>query len=533
MSIKYLLFVVICLGIARHAYAVDLTLKPGETSNAAIDATIKKIRDNCILAQDYFFLKRLSVAQMNSIAATTGGIWRVTSAQLTTVRNACNGILKTKCNEVKTEFNVDVSTLTISDLQKPLYSGLAMSLFILNSVSPVPLQKAKQAQSWKTHINSNGDTTEFVTWSNELEQLNDCAGAQMDLLFLIDSSGSVGKDNFIKTLEFLNNIVSNLDIGEEETRVAVIRFSHFAIVSFNLGKYSTKTAVTSAINAIYYDGGLTHTDLALDLARTDIFATTTRKSIAAKVLVLVTDGQSRSEAKTVAAAKKLKDMGVTIFTIGVVNPRKSELMASASEPNCTHFIDLKSYDDIDFIVKEIKTETCKAVLNAENGVDHSNNPIPKADTTKEQVVDVTKTIQSNSGTMITVSVQCGEVTVYGAYNNNQPSLASYDYMITATDTNPGKLYIVKPTYPSTFHLTIISRRRIDPRISTCHNPQYNVSFEATDASIKVKYAQNNKEVLCSSDDLKDILEKSKSIQPVNFRISFVLGYELAEIKKCR
>ncbi|XP_029654062.1 uncharacterized protein LOC115227331 [Octopus sinensis] len=172
MTIKYLLFVAICLGIARDIYAVDLTLKPGETSNAAIDATIRKIRDNCILAQDYYFLRRLAVAQMNSIAATTGGIWRVTNTQLTTVQSACNGILKTNCSKAKTEFNVDVSTLTMSDLQIPLYSGLAMSLFILKSVSPVPLQKAQQAQSWKKYIYSSGDTTKFVTWSNELERLN-------------------------------------------------------------------------------------------------------------------------------------------------------------------------------------------------------------------------------------------------------------------------------------------------------------------------------------------------------------------------
>ncbi|CAI9741738.1 Hypothetical predicted protein [Octopus vulgaris] len=334
MTIKYLLFVVICLGVARHAYAVDLTLKSGETSNAVIDATIKKIRENCILAQDYFFLKRLAVVQMKSFSEPSGGIWR-------------------------------------------------------------------QALRWQNHLHPFGETTDFVTWSNELEQLDDCAGAQMDVLFVIDSSGSVKIDNFNKTLEFLNNIVSNLDIGEDETRVAVIRFSHNAIIPYNFGKYNKKDDLIAATNSIYYNGGSTYTDLALDLARTDIFATTTRKSIAAKVLVLVTDGQSRSEAKTVAAAKKLKDMGVTIFTIGVVNPRKSELMASASEPNCTHFIDLKSYDDIDFIVKEIKTETCKAVLIAENGVDLSNNPIPKADTTKEQVVDITKTIQSNSGTIIT------------------------------------------------------------------------------------------------------------------------------------
>eukprot|EP00106_Octopus_bimaculoides_P013272 XP_014780714.1 PREDICTED: uncharacterized protein LOC106876618 [Octopus bimaculoides] len=82
MSIKYLLFVGICLGIARHVYAVDLTLKPGETSDAVIDATVRKIRTKCILAQDSYFLRRLAEAQMNSTAATTGGIWRMPSARV-------------------------------------------------------------------------------------------------------------------------------------------------------------------------------------------------------------------------------------------------------------------------------------------------------------------------------------------------------------------------------------------------------------------------------------------------------------------
>ncbi|CAI9741730.1 Hypothetical predicted protein [Octopus vulgaris] len=506
MTIKYLLFVAICLGIARDIYAaVDLTLKSGETSNATIDATIRKIRDNCILAQDYYFLRRLAVAQMNSIAATTGGIWRVTSAQLTTVQSACNGILKTNCSKAKTEFNVDVSALTMSDLQIPLYSGLAMSLFILKSVSPVPLQKAQQAQSWKTHINSNGDTTKFVTWSNELEQLNDCTSAQVDLLFVIDSSGSVGGPNFQKTKTFLNNVVSNLDISQNETRVAVLRFSSKPYVMFNFDKHSTKAAVTSAIA---YNGGGTNTDSALDLARTSVFANTTRKSVAVKVLVLVTDGKSSSENKTVAAAQKLKDAGVTIFTIGVVNPKVSELIASASEPSCTHFINLKSYSEIDFIVREIESKSCKAIYVMQNDTVLPYNPIPKTNKTKEQVVDVTKTTQSNSGTIITVSVQCGVVTVYGAYNNSQPSLASYDYMTNATDTNPGNLYLVKQTLSSTLYLTIISRRRFDLKISACNNPQYNVSFDATDPTIRVTCRQNNKEVLCSSDDLKDILGKN-------------------------
>ncbi|CAI9741739.1 oxidative stress-induced growth inhibitor 2-like [Octopus vulgaris] len=173
MTIKYLLFVAICLGIARDIYAVDLTLKPGETSDAVIDATIRLIRNQGSLAYDYYFLRLLAKIKMNTIAATTGGIWRVTSAQLTTVRNACNGILKTKCNEVKTKFNVDVSTLTMSDLQIPLYSGLVVCLFISNSISPFPHRRPQLALLWNKYMYSKGDTTKYVILSNELEQSND------------------------------------------------------------------------------------------------------------------------------------------------------------------------------------------------------------------------------------------------------------------------------------------------------------------------------------------------------------------------
>ncbi|CAI9741734.1 Hypothetical predicted protein [Octopus vulgaris] len=497
MTIKYLLFVAICLGIAREIYALDLTLTPGETGDAVIDATIRKIRTKCILAQDYYFLRRLAEAQMNSIAATTGGIWRVTSAQLTIVQNACNGLLQTKCNEVTTEFNVDVSTLTISDLQKPLYSGLVMSLFILNSVSPVPLQKAQQALSWKNYIYSNGDTTEFVTWSNELEQLNDCAGNQMDLVFVIDASGSVGTTNFDLTKVFLDNVVSNLDISGTETRVAVVRFSNDPHVMFGLDTHSTKTAVKSAINLITYDGGGTNTTSALDLARTSVF-TNTRTSVAAKVLVLVTDGKSSSETGTVAAAQRLKDDGVTIFTIGVVNPRVSELTAAASEPSCTHFIHLNDYNEIDFIVKEIQSESCadnysftllldfivKEIRSAScDGSIHVNdtteitdNPLPNCNVTKQQILNSTIVITSHSFTTITVSIQCGVATMYGSFNNSNPSLANYDYITYATDMSPGRMFVGKPTSPSTFFHTISSKMLCGLNTTDCYNAHYNITF---------------------------------------------------------
>ncbi|XP_029656471.1 uncharacterized protein LOC115230414 isoform X1 [Octopus sinensis] len=475
MSIRCLLLVGICLGIARHVYAVQLFMKPGETSDAAIDETIRQIRTECILAKDYSFLRRLAKAQMNSIASTTGGIWRVTSAQLKTVQNACNGILQTNCSKAKTELKVDVSTLTMSDLQKPLYSGLVMSLFILNSVSPVPLQKAKQAQSWKTHINSNGDTTKFMNWSNELEKLKDCAGNQMDLVFVIDASGSVGTINFDLTKLFLDHVVSNLDISGTATRVAVIRYSSSPLLIFGLDKYSTEKAVKSAINAIPYNGGGTNTDTALDLARTSVF-TNTRKSVAAKVVVLVTDGKSRSETRTVAAAQKLKDDGVTIFTIGVVNPRVSELTAAASEPSCTHFIHLKDYNEIDFIVKEIRSASCDGSVFVNDTTEITDNTLTNCNETKQQILNSTIVITSHSFTIITVSIQCGVATMYGSFNNSNPSLANYDYITYATDMSPGRMFVGKPIAPSTFFHTISSKMLCGFNTTVCYNAHYNITF---------------------------------------------------------
>ncbi|XP_029654894.1 collagen alpha-1(XIV) chain-like, partial [Octopus sinensis] len=249
------------------------------------------------------------------------------------------------------------------------------------------------------------------TLSKSIRTGNDCASAQIDLVFLIDSSGSVEEPNFNKTKNFLENIVRNLDIGPDKTRVAVIRFSSFSLVSFSLSAHSTNSAVIKAIDAISYDdGSSTATGLALDEVRTSVF-TNTRKSAAAKVLVLVTDGQSDNEIRTVAAAQKLKDAGVTIFTIGVANPRVSELTAAASEPSCTHFINLKDYNEIGFIVREIESDSCEAPAVVEEHTQLRNVAIPKTNETKQQVLQITNTTKSALGTTVVVKVQCGVVTV--------------------------------------------------------------------------------------------------------------------------
>lgn len=49
--------------------------------------------------------------------------------------------------------------------------------------------------------------------------------SQLDIVFLIDASASIGDKNFLSELKFVKKLLADLSISENETRVAVITFS--------------------------------------------------------------------------------------------------------------------------------------------------------------------------------------------------------------------------------------------------------------------------------------------------------------------
>lgn len=68
----------------------------------------------------------------------------------------------------------------------------------------------------------------------------------MDLTFIVDNSGSIrdkGADNYARLKAFLANLIDQLDIGPESTRVAAIRFSDVAELEFYLNSYPDKVGL--------------------------------------------------------------------------------------------------------------------------------------------------------------------------------------------------------------------------------------------------------------------------------------------------
>ena len=84
----------------------------------------------------------------------------------------------------------------------------------------------------------------------------DCTESKSDIVFVLDSSGSVGEDNFKVMKDFVKSVVQNLNIGPDNTKVGVITFSRYPVIRLHLDDYTDKTALLQAIDQVPYIAGI-------------------------------------------------------------------------------------------------------------------------------------------------------------------------------------------------------------------------------------------------------------------------------------
>jgi len=92
----------------------------------------------------------------------------------------------------------------------------------------------------------------------------------IDLIFVVDVSGSVQFERMKLVREFLMSIVADLDIGPTATRVGAAYFSNDSYTAFTLDQYTTRQDVQEAIRYIPYIGARTNIAAGLRIARTTL-----------------------------------------------------------------------------------------------------------------------------------------------------------------------------------------------------------------------------------------------------------------------
>lgn len=82
----------------------------------------------------------------------------------------------------------------------------------------------------------------------------------------MDSSGSIGTENFVKMQEFIIQIFKNLELGSAQTRVSLINFNSSPFEIFNFLNFVDFNNIKNLIQNIIYNGGGTDTAAALKMA---------------------------------------------------------------------------------------------------------------------------------------------------------------------------------------------------------------------------------------------------------------------------
>ncbi|XP_076823501.1 vitrin-like isoform X1 [Clavelina lepadiformis] len=160
---------------------------------------------------------------------------------------------------------------------------------------------------------------------------------EVDFIIVLDSSFSIGLENFDMVKNWTKEVVRLFDISQGKTRVGVNTFSgDFNCVGesivrtwITLGQFTNQTDFKNAVNNITYINPVaTCTATALNYTAPQ-FSDGNRR----KVIILLTDGVSSESAELPITAKYVRSLGIFTFAVGVDAARISELQIIATGRN--------------------------------------------------------------------------------------------------------------------------------------------------------------------------------------------------------
>ncbi|EFO27042.1 hypothetical protein LOAG_01440 [Loa loa] len=192
---------------------------------------------------------------------------------------------------------------------------------------------------------------------NDLAKVCRPLDRQLDLLFILDGSGSVSGNTFATQMAMLNKIVDMIEIGPKNTQIAVMQYSSYTRVEFNFSANPNKESLRASLQKIRHISGTTKTGKALDKAlhvfrHDSSFGARLNQDDVAQVAVVVTDGHSHDD--PIPAAVRLRQAGVQILTLGIgAHINMGELMEITGDENLA-FQNLTSQASLDQFVYQFK-----------------------------------------------------------------------------------------------------------------------------------------------------------------------------------
>ncbi|CAC5383552.1 COL6A [Mytilus coruscus] len=205
---------------------------------------------------------------------------------------------------------------------------------------------------------------------NPCDKEKPCDGAMADVIFVADSSRSLGVEKFDKLKLFAKAVVKRFTVSPNDIQVGFINFGNSSKFEFKLNSYRDQDEVMKAISKVQYlDDGermqLTFTGKALRMLKQKGFKKRNggRGGKVPKIAIIITDGEPTDIVDTHRLAKEVKQQGIIIFAIGVGDHMKEdEINLLASDPKNKHAFLVENYDSLSFIEAALANKTCTAAI---------------------------------------------------------------------------------------------------------------------------------------------------------------------------
>ncbi|XP_012880589.1 PREDICTED: collagen alpha-1(XXII) chain [Dipodomys ordii] len=134
---------------------------------------------------------------------------------------------------------------------RSLLLSLVSSCQLLSPVVLLLLLEKANTEFYKFLSGLRGSAVPWLLWVCLLwsgragcqAQRAGCKSVHYDLVFLLDTSSSVGKEDFEKVRQWVANLVDTFEVGPGRTRVGVVRYSDRPSTAFELGLLGSREAV--------------------------------------------------------------------------------------------------------------------------------------------------------------------------------------------------------------------------------------------------------------------------------------------------
>ncbi|CAC5388786.1 Delta-like protein 1,Neurogenic locus notch homolog protein 2,Fibropellin-3,Delta-like protein 4,Sushi, nidogen and EGF-like domain-containing protein 1,Sushi, von Willebrand factor type A, EGF and pentraxin domain-containing protein 1,Delta-like protein C,Fibropellin-1,Delta-like protein B,Neurogenic locus notch homolog protein 1 [Mytilus coruscus] len=191
-------------------------------------------------------------------------------------------------------------------------------------------------------------------------QCQTCGRAKVDIVIILDSSTSVGYDNYQKMKNFCKDLLKKADLGSGNIQVGIVLITSAVRIEFHMNTFSTSQDIMEAIDDLPYIYGSTHTFDALNKMRSQMFtAANGDRDGVPNVAVILTDGVSNlNSGKTILEAEQARAEGIHIYAIGIGLSDTRELDAMASRPASKNSFKVKSFDELAVLNDQVFRTFC-------------------------------------------------------------------------------------------------------------------------------------------------------------------------------